>query len=288
MAEIFDGFGKDITIQFGFSLREIGKQFSRYIKYDIAHVIRIILIGCSQLFLLVEQYIQRLGGIPVQADVTSDGDVQKLVDLIIQKEGKIDVLWNNAGYALYGAVEDVPLEEARRQFEVNLFGLANVTQKVLPHMRKAKSGTIINTSSVTGRVYLPIGAWYFASKHVVEGWSDCLRLELKEFNINVVLLEPGAIATEFGDVALEPLTKYSGKGAYSRLANVMVNGMKAAYQKPGGAAPTSIISDAILKIVESDKPKFRYLVGKDAKMMVRLRKFLGDKLFDKVIMSQLK
>ena len=97
------------------------------------------------------------------------------------------MLWNNAGYALYGSVEETPIAEARRQFEVNLFGLASLTQKVIPHMRKSKKGLIINTSSVGGRIYTPLGAWYHATKHALEGWSDCLRLELKPFNIEFFL-----------------------------------------------------------------------------------------------------
>jgi len=140
--------------------------------------------------------LQDLGGFPIQMDISKESDIQQVVDSIISKEGKIDILWNNAGYGLYGSVEDVPVEEARKQFEVNLFGLASITQKVLPFMRKAKSGTIINTSSMGGKMYTPMGAWYHASKHALEGFSDCLRLELKEFNIHVVVLEPGIIETD--------------------------------------------------------------------------------------------
>ena len=132
------------------------------------------------------QDLKTLGGHPIQMDVTKESDIQNVVDTIIQKEGKIDVLWNNAGYGLYGAVEDVLVEEARKQFEVNLFGLAAITRKVVPYMRKANGGTIINTSSMGGKIYTPMGAWYHASKHAVEGFSDCLRLELKEFNIPVI------------------------------------------------------------------------------------------------------
>jgi short-subunit dehydrogenase len=122
------------------------------------------------------QDLQLLGGYPIQMDVKKESDIQNVVDTIIQNEGKIDVLWNNAGYGLYGAVEDIPVEEARQQFEVNLFGLATITQKVVPYMRKAKTGTIINTSSMGGKMYTPMGAWYHASKHAVEGFSDSLRL----------------------------------------------------------------------------------------------------------------
>jgi len=231
------------------------------------------------------QDLRNLGGHPIQMDVTIESDIQHVVDTIMQKEGKIDVLWNNAGYGLYGAVEDIPVDEARKQFEVNLFGLAAVTQKVLPFMRKAKSGTILNTSSMGGKMYTPMGAWYHASKHALEGFSDCLRLELKEFNINVVVLEPGIIVTEFGDVMLQNISKYSSKGAYSALTNKLIAATKKMYDK-GQGSKTTVISNTVLKIVNTQKPKTRYRVGLWAKPMVWMRIYLGDKLFDKIVMSQ--
>ena len=114
-------------------------------------------------------------------------------------------------FGLYGPVEEVPLGDARYQFEVNLFGLAHLTQLVLPHMRAQRSGRIVNVSSVGGRIYSPFGAWYHATKHALEGWSDCLRLETAPFNIAVVLIEPGLIRTDFGDVASAELRKHSGR-----------------------------------------------------------------------------
>jgi short-subunit dehydrogenase len=233
------------------------------------------------------QDLQSMGGFPIQMDVTKETDIQKVVDTIVQKEGKIDMLWNNAGYGLYGSVEEVPIEDARRQFEVNIFGLASLTQKVIPHMRKAQSGTIINTSSMGGKMYTPLGAWYHATKHALEGWSDCLRLELSPFNIHVVILEPGVIATEFGDVLTGPLTKYSGKGAYAPLVNRMINSLKRSYDKKDNS-PASVISNTISKIVASSKPKTRYAVGKYAKPMIFLRTYFGDRIFDKAVMSQVK
>lgn len=172
------------------------------------------------------QDLKILGGHPIQMDITNESDIQNVVDVIIEKEGKIDILWNNAGYGLYGSVEDVPVDEARQQFEVNVFGLAAITQKVIPYMRKANAGTIINTSSMGGKMYTPLGAWYHATKHAVEGFSDCLRLELKPFNINVVVLEPGIIVTEFGDVMLKNINTFSSKGAYSSLTNKLITATK--------------------------------------------------------------
>ncbi|WP_111671060.1 oxidoreductase [Algoriphagus litoralis] len=231
------------------------------------------------------QDLESLGGYPIQMDVTNERDIQNVVDTIILKEGKIDVLWNNAGYGLYGAVEDIPVDEARKQFEVNLFGLASVTQKVLPSMRKAKSGTIINTSSMGGKMYTPLGAWYHASKHAVEGLSDCLRLELKEFNIHVVVLEPGIIVTEFGDVMLQNISAFSSKGYYASLTGKLIAATKKMYDSGRGSKAT-VIANTVSKIVKSEKPKTRYRVGLWAKPMVWMRIYLGDSLFDKIVMSQ--
>lgn len=233
------------------------------------------------------QDLKALGGFPIQMDVTKESDIQEVIDTIIAKEGTIDVLWNNAGYGLYGSVEDVPVEEARRQFEVNLFGLASITQKVVPIMRKANKGTIINPSSMGGKMYTPMGAWYHASKHAVEGWSDCLRLELKPFNIDVVVLEPGIIVTEFGDVMLENISKFSSKGAYATLTQKLVAATQEMYNK-GQGSKSSLIAETVAKIVTSKKPKTRYRVGLWAKPMVWLRIYLGDRMFDKIIMSQVK
>ncbi len=231
------------------------------------------------------QDLKALGGHPIQMDITNEEDIQNVVDTIIQKEGKIDVLWNNAGYGLFGSVEDVPVKDARQQFEVNLFGLAAITQKVVPYMRKANTGTIINTSSMGGKMYTPMGAWYHATKHALEGFSDCLRLELKQFNIKVVILEPGIIATEFGDVMLENISKHSAKGVYAGITEKLMAATKKMYDKGTGSKP-AVIADTVSKIVNTANPRTRYRVGLYAKPMVWLRIYLGDKLFDKIVMSQ--
>ena len=151
----------------------------------------------------------------VEMDVTNSDDNERAVGRIVEGEGRIDVLINNAGFGLYGPVEEVPLDDARYQFEVNLFGVAHLTQLVLPHMRAQGSGRIVNVSSVGGRVFSPLGAWYHATKHALEGWSDCLRIETEPFNIEVVLIEPGLIRTDFGEVAGAQLSKYGGDSAYA-------------------------------------------------------------------------
>lgn len=233
------------------------------------------------------QDLANIGGKPLQMDVTNEADIEKVVDTIIQNEGKIDVLWNNAGYGLYGSVEDVSLEEARKQMEVNVFGLAAVTQKVVPYMRKQKSGLITNTSSVGGKVYFPMGAWYHASKHAVEGLSDCLRLELKPFGIDVVILEPGFIATEFGSVLLSNFEKISKDSAYSEMMNAIITNTKKTEAEGNNSQPT-VIADAVSKIIKTKNPKTRYSVGKMAKPLIFLRNLVGDRMYDKMVTSQLK
>jgi short-subunit dehydrogenase len=227
--------------------------------------------------------LKRLGGIPIQMDMTDDAGIQSVVDTVIKNEGRIDVLWNNAGYGLYGSVEDVNMNDARNQFEVNLFGLASLTQKVIPFMRKARSGTIINTSSMGGKMYTPLGSWYHASKHALEGWSDCLRLELKQFNIKVVILEPGIVQSGFAEVTMQQMINNSGQGTYA--------GMVESISKAGGTikmSPPSVISKTVAKIINAAHPKTRYRVGAMAKPLVWMRVYLGDNLFDKIMLSQVK
>lgn len=225
------------------------------------------------------------GGHMLTLDVTNTANIKQVVDQVLSEQGRIDVLVNNAGYAVYGAVEDTSEQDYRRQFDVNLFGVAEVTRAVLPTMRKQNSGHIINVSSVGGKIYSPLGAWYHATKHALEGWSDCLRLELKQFGINVSVIEPGLIKTEFGDVMNDPLIERSGNGHYAKMTKSVVAAMESSYAK-GDASPATVISDVILKCVQSEKPKTRYLAGNFSNSLLLLRRLLSDRMFDKVIMSQ--
>ena len=151
-------------------------------------------------------------------DVTDDASMVAGVERIVAEHGRIDVLVNNAGYGSYGAVEDVPIDEARRQFEVNVFGLARLVQLVTPQMRAQRSGRIINISSIGGKFYEPLGAWYHATKFAVEGLSDSLRLELQPFGIDVVIIEPGPIRTEWNTISRDSLVETSRGGAYEERA----------------------------------------------------------------------
>ncbi|MCB9232640.1 MAG: oxidoreductase [Bacteroidia bacterium] len=228
------------------------------------------------------------GGFALEMDVTNETQIKSGVKQVVDAQGRIDVLINNAGYGLYGAVEDIPLDQARRQFEVNIFGLAAITKEVLPHMRAANRGTIINVSSMGGKMYTPLGAWYHATKHALEGWSDCLRLELSQFNIDVVVVEPGAIATEFGDVVVDPMLKNSGKGPYQKLAHDIANATREIYSKPNAASPASVIANVMSRAVSARRPQTRYVAGKMARPLMFIRKYFGDRIFDKAVMSQVK
>lgn len=228
------------------------------------------------------------GAKPVKMDITRDEDVVDVVNTIIEAEGRIDVLVNNAGFGMYGAMEDTSIDDARYQFEVNIFGLARLTQLVLPHMRKQGSGKILNMSSMGGKVYTPLGSWYHATKHALEGWSDCLRLELEPFGIHVVVIEPGAIATEFGDVMVDPMLERSGSGPYGDFAQAVAKSTRATYEKENTSSPPSVIADVVVKAIGAKRPKTRYAAGKYAKPMIFIRKWFGDRIFDKAVMSVVK
>jgi len=229
-----------------------------------------------------------LGAIPLTMDITEDADIRQAVATIEAGHGGVDVLINNAGFGLFGSVEETSLEDARYQFEVNLFGLARLTQLLLPGMRAKRAGTIVNLSSMGGKIYTPLGAWYHATKHAIEGFSDCLRIELAPLGIKVVIIEPGVIATEFGEVMSGPMLERSGQGPYRALANATAKAVHDAYAKPGGASPASLVVDGIMQALAAKQPKTRYAMGKMAKPMMFIRKYFGDRFFDKALLSQVK
>lgn len=226
--------------------------------------------------------LEKKGAHVIKMDVTSEDSMVTGVNAILKEQGSVDILINNAGYGSYGAIEDVPLDEARRQFEVNIFGLARLTQLVLPGMRENRYGKIVNISSMGGKVYTPFGGWYHATKHALEGLSDCMRLETAPFDIDVIIVEPGGIATPWGKIASDNLTKTSGKGAYAVAANKAANGTAEMYAS-NRLSPPSLIADTILKAVTARKPKTRYAVGFMARPSILLRKVLSDRLFDRMI-----
>ena len=208
-------------------------------------------------------------------DVTDDASMRAAAAAC----GPLDALVNNAGYGSFGALEDVPPDEARRQFEVNVFGPARLTQLVLPAMRARGSGRIINITSVAGKMHQPFGAWYHASKFAVEGMSDCLRMEVAPFGIDVVLIEPGAIATDWPALAREHLLKASGAGAYAagaaRHARMLGSGLKA-----NAASPPEIVAAAVARALRARRPRTRYACGGGARAILLARAVLSDRMFD--------
>ncbi len=219
---------------------------------------------------------------PIFLDLTKDDSVVQCVQSILHEAGRIDVLVNNAGYGSYGAIEDVPLEEAKRQFDVNLFGMARLIQLVTPGMRKHHYGKIINISSMGGKIWTKFGGWYHATKFAVEGFSDCLRMELAPFGIDVVVVEPGGIKTDWGIIAANHLKNSAKGGAYEPYANKAADGMIKNYSGNMLAKP-ELIARTVRKAVMKKKPRTRYLVGFMAKPMVLTQKIFGDRVYDWVI-----
>ncbi|GAA4385478.1 oxidoreductase [Agromyces bauzanensis] len=224
------------------------------------------------------------GGHAIAMDVTDDASMRAGVEQILAAHGRIDVLVNNAGYGSYGALEDVPIDEARRQFEVNVFGLARLTQLVLPGMRARRSGTIVNISSIGGRIYEPLGAWYHATKFAVEGLSDSLRVELEPHGIRVVVIQPGAIRTEWSAISRRSAIERSGSTAYAAQARALVRALEAADRSTGATEP-HVVAATIAKAAGARRPRTRYATPLSAKVIVGLRRVLPDRAVDRVIRS---
>ena len=222
-------------------------------------------------------------GIHVESlDVTDDGSMVKVIDKIVSEHGRIDILVNNAGYGSYGAVEDVPIAEARRQFDVNVFGLARLTQRVLPHMRAQRDGYIVNISSMGGKIWEPLGGWYHAAKFAVEGLSDCLRAEVAEFGIKVVVVEPGSITSEWATISADNLEAISADTPYRGQAKLIARGLRKSDTSFLASEP-EVVAEAIGKAVQRTKPRTRYPVGGGARTFLFAHRVLTDRGFDRFI-----
>lgn len=217
--------------------------------------------------------------IPVKLDLTQVSTLKDAIQEILSKENRIDALVNCAGYGSYGAIENVTMEEARRQFDVNIFGLAELVKLVLPQMRKQHSGQIVNISSMGGRLTTYFGTWYHATKYALEAFSDALRMETKQFGINVSIIEPGGIKTNWGIIAANHLKQSSEGTVYEQEANRTAKMMKAEYTSNMLSNP-KVIAKAINKAVNSNQPKPRYLVGFGAKPLVFMHAIMPTKAFD--------
>lgn len=215
----------------------------------------------------------------IALDLTEGQSIKQVVNQINKEAGGVDILINNAGYGSYGAIEDVPLDEARRQFQVNVFGLAELTRLILPHMRSRHRGRILNVSSMAGRMTTYMGAWYHATKYALEAFSDALRMETRRFGIDVVLVEPGCIRTAWGTIAADNLIRSSASGPYQSEAIRVAKGLNTLYTSSLPTSPQKM-ARIVVRAATVSRPRTRYLDGFGAKALVALHTLLPDRLFD--------
>ncbi|MBO4738939.1 MAG: SDR family NAD(P)-dependent oxidoreductase [Bacteroidales bacterium] len=223
--------------------------------------------------------LRQKGVIPIKMDVTSEDSIKNGLNIMVQNEKSIDVLINNAGYGYFGAIENVSMEEAHRQLEVNVFGLARLCQLVLPIMRQQGAGRIINTSSVAGKSVLYFGGWYHVSKYAVEAFSDALRMEMKPFGIDVILIEPGGIKTEWGIIAAQHLAESSKGTTYEQQGLQVADSLDKVYHMNILSQP-KVVTKAICKAVNSKYPRVRYRVGFAAATILILHNILPARWWD--------
>ncbi len=228
--------------------------------------------------------LETKGGHAIRMDVTDADSVAEGVQRIIEEQGQIDVLVNNAGYAEYGFIETTPVEAIKKQFDVNVFGLTSVTQAVLPHMRSRGSGRIINISSVVGKVSMPLGGWYAGTKHAVEAISDSLRQEVKSFGIDVSIVEPGVFDTGFEKAANASLSAIPDVKAYKIIAEGFINSFRKMYSSAPSPDP---VVKAINHAATASRPKTRYRVGTDSKMLYMVKPLLSDRSLDSIMKQQM-
>jgi len=220
-------------------------------------------------------------------DVTDAASIRDAVASVLAEAGRVDALVNNAGYGQYGAAEDVTAEEWRRQFDVNLFGSIEAARAVLPAMREKRRGTIVNVSSVAGKIAIPFAAPYCASKHALEAFSDALRVEVAPFGIRVAVIEAGPIETRFGDRARAGVARMlASPGPYSSFYRNAERAMDTDFQ--AGKLPPEAVARVILEAIESENPKTRYRITRMARALILLRRFLPDRFFDRRMKKVLK
>ena len=255
----------------------IGKSTAEYL-IDKGHIVY-----GGDILIQENLYLNDIGGTALEMDVTNQNHIDNAVKKIISEQGRIDVLVNNAGLGVYGAIEDVSMEDIYYQYDVNLFGLARVTKAVLPYMREKESGTIINISSVLGETYGPLAGWYLSTKHALEGWSDALRVELKKFDIDVVIIQPGAINTNFSNVTKTYIDKYRENSPYQHLYGEPIT--DTGNEILSNQSDPIVIAKVINKAIDARNPKTRYAAGAYSRIGIFLRKIMTDKMFDRFILS---
>jgi NAD(P)-dependent dehydrogenase (short-subunit alcohol dehydrogenase family) len=213
----------------------------------------------------------------IQLDVNDDISVKNAINKIIAENGRIDVLINNTGYGLFSPIEDIPLDQVKEQFETNFFGVVRLVKEVLPVMRKQRNGIIVNVSSGAGRVAIPVSSAYVATKFALEGLSESMRYELKEFGINIIIIEPGVIRTNFVENMKTAGTRSRSESPYADLIGRTLKGFGGLMDN---SSPPKLVAEAILNAITSKEPEIRYEVGDDAKSIMKVRKSTSDKEFE--------
>ena len=213
----------------------------------------------------------------IQLDVNDDISVKNAINKIIAENGRIDVLINNAGHGLFSPIEDITLDQVKEQFETNFFGVVRLVKEVLPVMRKQRNGIIVNVSSGAGRVAIPVSSAYVATKFALEGLSESMRYELKEFGINIIIIEPGVIRTNFVENMKTAGTRSRSESPYADLIGRTLKGFG---RLMDNSSPPKLVAEAILNAITSKEPEIRYVVGDDAKSIMKVRKSTSDKEFE--------
>jgi short-subunit dehydrogenase len=219
----------------------------------------------------------------IQLDVDREESVKSAMSQIMSEKQRIDVLVNNAGYGIFGCLEDLTLDEMRQQFETNFFAIARLIQTVSPIMRKQQSGTIVNISSVAGRIGFPGTPAYISSKFALEGLSECLRYELSPFGINVIIIEPGVIKTNFFNAMRMPGSQ-KPDSPYKEITNKVIGGIKMMAEM---GTPPKEVADVIIKAIKEKNPLPRYPVGNDAIMFLEAKKMKTDIEFENYLKKEL-
>jgi len=214
----------------------------------------------------------------IQLDVNDDKSVKDAIDKIVAENRRIDVLVNNAGYGLFSPIEDVTLDQVKEQFETNFFGVVRVTKEALPIMRKQRKGTIVNVSSGAGRVGIPVYSAYVATKFALEGLSESMRYELKEFGINIVIIEPGVIKTNIVENLKTADIRSKSESPYADIIERVSKGFGKIMDN--SSSSPNLVAEAILNAITSKEPEIRYLVGDDAEYIMKVRKSTSDKEFE--------
>ena len=220
----------------------------------------------------------------LQLDVTADESVKEAINKITSEQERIDVLVNNAGYALVGAFEELSIEEFKEQYETNVFGVIRVTQAVLPIMRNQRCGTIVNISSIAGKIGFPLTSAYVSSKFALEGLSESMAYEIEQFGIKVILIEPGVIKTNFdNNLKIGKRVHNNQNSSYTEMTQKRINGFKSRFEN---GSPSIDVAKVILKTITSENPtKLRYLVGNDAFKLIKIRNNVSDKKFRKLVIK---